>query len=119
MPFECIAALVCLLNLAGLPFTLGFYIKHILFSSMAQNKILTGATVFFIVTAAVAGLLYSTKLYFYIFFDLKKGKKYIYEHTNQKSLKSIHYSNTTMAANLAIISLITVGYIISIYLYMN
>jgi NADH:ubiquinone oxidoreductase subunit 5 (subunit L)/multisubunit Na+/H+ antiporter MnhA subunit len=119
MPFECIAALVCLLNLAGLPFTLGFYIKHILFSSMAQNKILTSFVVFFIVTAAVAGLAYSTKLYFYIFFDLKKGKKYMYEHTNQYSLKSDEYSNTTLAANTAIIGLITIGYIVSIYIYVN
>lgn len=119
MPFECIAALVCLLNLAGLPFTLGFYIKHILFSSMAQNKLLTALVVFFIVTAAIAGLIYSTKLYFYIFFDFKKGKKYIYEHTNQKNLKSNLYSNTTLAANFGIIGLIVTGYIISIYLYIN
>jgi NADH:ubiquinone oxidoreductase subunit 2 (subunit N) len=119
MPFECIAALVCLLNLAGLPFTLGFYIKHILFSSMAQNKVLTAFVVFFIVTAAIAGLIYSTKLYFYIFFDFKKGKRYIYEHTNQKNLKSNLYSNTTLAANFGIIGLIVTGYIISIYLYIN
>jgi NADH:ubiquinone oxidoreductase subunit 2 (subunit N) len=107
------------MNLAGLPFTLGFYIKHILFSSMAQNQVLISITMFFIVTAAVSGLIYSAKLYYYIFFDFKKGKKYMYEHTNQVSLKSILYSNTTMGANLAITGLIITGYTISIYLYMN
>ena len=31
LPFECLASFVCLINLGGLPFTYGFFIKHYLF----------------------------------------------------------------------------------------
>lgn len=31
LPFECLACFVCLINLGGLPFTFGFFIKHYLF----------------------------------------------------------------------------------------
>ena len=71
----------------------------------------------FILGGALSGLIYSYRLYYYVFFDLKKGKKYIYIHSNRNDLKSIFYSNTTLAANFAIASLIIVGYIISIYMY--
>jgi NADH:ubiquinone oxidoreductase subunit 5 (subunit L)/multisubunit Na+/H+ antiporter MnhA subunit len=37
IPFECFCAFVCLLNLAGLPFTLGFFIKHLLFLGNNNN----------------------------------------------------------------------------------
>jgi NADH:ubiquinone oxidoreductase subunit 5 (subunit L)/multisubunit Na+/H+ antiporter MnhA subunit len=31
LPFECLASFICLINLGGLPFTYGFFIKHYLF----------------------------------------------------------------------------------------
>lgn len=118
LPFECICSFICLINLSGLPFTLGFYIKHILLVYLSKDTYLYAPLLAFVLGGALTGLVYSYRLYFYVFFDLKKAKKYIYTHSNRKSLKSIFYSNTTLAANLAISTLIILGYIICIFMYL-
>jgi hypothetical protein len=71
----------------------------------------------FVLGGALTGLVYSYRLYYYVFFDLKKAKKYIYIHSNRNDLKSIFYSNTTLASNLAISFLIILGYFICIFMY--
>lgn len=119
LPFECICSFICLMNLSGLPFTLGFYIKHILLAYLNKDTWIYGIMLGFILGGALSGLIYSYRLYYYVFFDLKKGKKYIYVHSNRNDLKSIFYSNTTLAANFAISSLIIVGYVISTYMYIS
>jgi hypothetical protein len=65
---------------------------------------------------AVFGIIYSYKFFYYVFFDIKKAKKVIYTQANRLSLKSYYYSNTSLAATIAISSLIVVSYTISIYL---
>jgi len=37
LPFECFCAFVCLFNLAGLPFSIGFFIKHLIALGMSYN----------------------------------------------------------------------------------
>ena len=115
LPFECITSLICLMNLAGLPFTLGFYIKHIMLTFLNKDAWFYYCILGFLIVGALAGLFYSFRLYYYVFFDIKKGKKYIYNHSNRLNLKSIFYSNTTIASNLAISLLIISGYLICIY----
>jgi len=105
------------MNLSGLPFTLGFYIKHILLAYLNKDGYTYLIVLGFVLGGAISGLIYSYRLYYYVFFDLKKGKKYIYMHTNRLDLKSIFYSNTTLASNCAISGLIIVGYCISTYVY--
>lgn len=119
LPFECFCAFVCLFNLAGLPFSLGFFIKHLLFLGNNNNIILYYFVIFNVLIGAVAGLFYSHRLFYYVFFDFKKGKKAVYKYINRNSLYSVYYSNTSLASNCAILSLVFVSYIISFYLLIN
>lgn len=70
-----------------------------------------------ILGGAVSGLIYSFRLFYFVFFDYKKAKKIIYLQSNRFSLNSIFYSNTTLAANISIFSLILVAYFISLYMF--
>jgi len=69
-----------------------------------------------ILGGAVSGLFYSYRLFYYVFFDIKKAKKIIYNDANSDKLFSKFYSNTTIASNFSIFGLIIVSYAISIYL---
>ena len=70
-----------------------------------------------ILGGAVFGLIYSYRLFYYVFFDFKKAKKIIYNQSNRFSLKSNLYTNTTLASNISISILIIVAYITSIYMF--
>lgn len=117
LPFECICSLICLLNLAGLPFTLGFFIKHGLLAFLDKSLVLSTVIFAFVLVASVAGLFYSYRIYTYVFFDFKKANKHIYYNVSRDALKSVYYSNTTRASNLSIFMLLFCGYVICIYLY--
>jgi NADH-quinone oxidoreductase subunit L len=119
LPFECFCAFVCLFNLAGLPFSLGFFIKHLLFLGNNNNIFLYYFVIFNVLIGAVAGLFYSHRLFYYVFFDFKKGKKAVYKYINRNNLYSVYYSNTSLASNCAILSLVFVSYVISFYLLIN
>jgi NADH-quinone oxidoreductase subunit L len=116
LPFDCLASFICLINLSGLPFTFGFYIKHLLFVGLNSNFILYYFVLINCLLGALTGLFYSYRLFYNVFFDFKKSKKKQYTYYNPKNLNSIHYSNTTVASTLAIISLIIVAYVVSLYL---
>ncbi len=117
LPFECLASFVCMLNLSGLPLTLGFYIKHILLIGLKDQYLLYYFILSSIILGAIAGVFYSYRLLYSIFFDVKKGKKTIYIQASRKNLNSIYYSNTTIAASISIFLLVIVSYTITIYLY--
>jgi len=70
-----------------------------------------------ILGGAVAGLIYSFRLFYFVFFDFKKAKKIIYVQASNKNLKSIYYTNTTLASNIAIFGLIVVAYCVCIYMF--
>ena len=117
LPFECFSSFICLINLCGLPFTLGYYIKHLLLIGVYMNNFYLYFILANILGGAVFGLIYSYRLFYYVFFDFKKAKKCIYISSSRKNLKSIFYTNTTLASNLSIFFLIVVAYIISIYMF--
>ena len=119
LPFECFCAFICLLNLAGLPFTLGFFIKHLLFLGSNGNIFLYYFVIFNVLIGAIAGLFYSHRLFYFVFFDFKKAKKAVYKYINRNNLHSHYYSNTPLASNFSILSLVLVSYIISFYLLIN
>ena len=51
-----------------------------------------------------AGLFYSYRLFYYVFFDFKKAKKNVYLTVpNEKILKSTIITNTTLASDLTIV----------------
>jgi len=116
LPFDSYAVCVGLLNLAGLPFSFGFYIKHLLFVGANSNLILFYICYFCLFVAASSGLIYSYKLYYYVFFDFKKGRKATYLHVTSTDLNSTYYSNAGIIGTLSIFLLIIVAYLISFYL---
>jgi hypothetical protein len=105
-----------LINLSGLPFTIGFYIKHLILIGAGLDLKLLNFIIINVLGGAVFGIIYSYKFFYYVFFDIKKSKKIIYTQANRSVLKSHYYSNTSLAANIAISSLITVSYMVSMYL---
>lgn len=117
LPFECFASFICLINLCGLPFTIGFYIKHLLLIGVYMDFKILYFILINILGGAVAGLIYSFRLFYFVFFDFKKAKKIIYNQSNRKNLNSIFYTNTTLASNIAIISIIIVAYAVCIYMF--
>nr|QGS65279.1 NADH dehydrogenase subunit 5 [Tetrahymena rostrata] len=117
LPFECYSSFVCMINLSGLPLTLGFYIKHLLFIGLNNSYIIYYVIYSSLILGATAGVFYSYRLFYSIFFDVKKGKKTIYTQANRKNLNSIYYTNTSLASNIAIISLVVISYITTLYLY--
>ena len=116
LPFECFCSFLCLINLSGLPFTIGFYIKHLILIGAGLDLKLLNFILINILGGAIFGIIYSYKFFYYVFFDIKKAKKIIYMQASRLNLKSYYYSNTSLAANIAISSLIIVSYTISLYL---
>ena len=108
---------VCLINLCGLPFTIGFYIKHLLLLGYNINIYFSYFIYVNILFGAISGLFYSYRLFYNVFFDFKKSKKILYNQSNRNLLNSFYYSNTSLASNISILSLIFLSYVISLYLF--
>jgi NADH:ubiquinone oxidoreductase subunit 5 (subunit L)/multisubunit Na+/H+ antiporter MnhA subunit len=117
LPFECFSSFVCLINLCGLPFTIGFYIKHLLLIGVYMDFKFLYFILLNILGGAIAGLIYSFRLFYFVFFDFKKAKKIIYTQASNINLNSIFYTNTTLASNITIFSLIVVAYAVCIYMF--
>jgi NADH-quinone oxidoreductase subunit L len=117
LPFECLASFVCMINLSGLPLTLGFYIKHLLFIGLVESYMMYPIIFSSLILGAIAGVFYSYRLFYSIFFDTKKGKKAIYLHASRVILNSKFYSNTSLASNISIFLLVIISYTVTLYLY--
>jgi NADH:ubiquinone oxidoreductase subunit 5 (subunit L)/multisubunit Na+/H+ antiporter MnhA subunit len=117
LPFECFISLICLFNLSGIPFSLGFFIKHLIFLGLQINIYLYIFIFFNIFLGAVSGLFYSYRIFFYVFFDFKKSKKNVYLSINKKYFFSNYYSNTSILSNISILFLLISSYFISFYMF--
>lgn len=107
---------LCLLNLSGLPLFLGFLIKHFLFLSfdyLTFSIISYG----FIFLAAFCGIFYSFRVFFYVFFDIKKAGNSVYFGYVEDENKSNKYSNSTIASTLAITALVLAALVISFFAF--
>lgn len=118
LPFEFSVVFLCLLNLSGLPWFFGFYIKH---SLLVINSIYTFSNIVYIIlfAAALTGLGYSYRIIFYVFFDIKKARKSVYLMNSNDQFKSDYFSNSNIGGSLAIFFLLITSYIISIVYYFN
>lgn len=114
VPFECIFVSIGLFNLGGLPFSLGFYIKHVLILSLKTHFFFFYVIFLNCFFASLTGLYYSFRLIFYIFFDFKKNKLNLFQGVNSKSLKSIFKSNSNIGAIIAIFFLFVLAYIVGV-----
>lgn len=115
LPFDCLISFIGLINLCGLPFTFGFYIKHLLFVGLNVNSLIYYFVLANCLIGALTGLFYSYRLYYNVFFDIKKSKKMLYVHTLENNLNSKFYSNINFAAYIAIFCLMFVSYVIILY----
>ena len=116
LPFECLTSFICLINLAGLPCSLGFYIKHLVFIGFDYNISFYYFILFNIFCGSLSGLFYSYRIFFYVFFDFKKSNKLIYKNLNKKYYFSYFYTNTSLLSNASIFFLVVASYIISFYI---
>jgi len=117
LPFEASMTLVGLINLGGLPFSFGFFIKHYTLVSLFDiNNIFIKISLFL---GMLSSLIYSYRLYYYIFFDTKKAKKTIYLAASKSILKSKFYSNSTLASAIAITLLLLFSCFIILYIYFS
>jgi len=106
-----------LVNLAGLPFTLGFFIKHFLLLAALNNIFLLWYVGVLLILSAVTGLFYSYRLYSSVFFDSKKSDSSQHIATSRDEIKSRLFGATTIAANATIVGLILTGTILSFMYY--
>ena len=116
LPFEYFCATVGVINLAGLPFTFGFFIKHLLLLSLDTHMYIYYFVVFHCLVGAFSGLFYSFRLVNYTFCDFKKGNKSLYIPLNNVSNNSIFYSNSSLAGTFSILFLFIFAYIIIYFL---
>jgi NADH:ubiquinone oxidoreductase subunit 5 (subunit L)/multisubunit Na+/H+ antiporter MnhA subunit len=118
LPFECYALFVCLLFLAGAPFTFGFFMKHYLLASISTIGIFNKILIILLFVAACLGVVYCSRLYYGIFFGSKKGSKHVYINVSKllfykKDTEGTFYTNATIGSAFAIFGLICSGLTIS------
>ena len=117
LPFEYFCATVGLLNLAGLPFTFGFFIKHLLLISLDTHLYIYLFVMFHCLVGAFSGLFYSYRIINYTFGDFKKGTKVLYTNSNRTNYNSLFYSNSSLAATLSVFFLFLWSYIITYFMF--
>ena len=117
LPFEYFCSTVGLLNLAGLPFTFGFFVKHLLLISVNNNIYIYYFVLINSLVGAIAGIFYSYRLVTNIFVDFKKGNKSLYLPLNRGCYSSIYYTNSSLAATAAIFGLFFSAYCILYFLF--
>lgn len=119
LPFEFYASFVSLFNLSGMPFSLGFYMKHYIFVTICNNFYFFFYVYFNAICASLFGIFYSFRFMYYIFMDFKKFKKKTIYFNMSVSNNILWYKNTTTASKLSIFGLIVVAYFVSTYLIIN
>ena len=112
LPFEYFCIVIGLINLAGLPFTLGFMIKHLLIINLGSHIYIYYFVLFNSLIGAFSGLFYSYRLLTYTFNDFKKGNKVMYQTLNDYKYSSNFYTNTSIAPTVAIFCLFVSAYTI-------
>lgn len=90
----------------------GYSVKHLVLS-VGSGSLYTLLVCSFSLLGAFAGLFYSHKILFFVFFDSKKARKSSYLGSSAEGMKSAYYSNTTLASNFSIACLAIIAYAIS------
>jgi len=117
LPVEYFVSTIGLLNLAGLPFTFGFFIKHLLLISLDNHIYVYYFVICHCLVGALSGLFYSFKLINYTFCDFKKANKVTYLNMSNPSFNSQFYTNTSRAATAAILGLFISAYVITYFFF--
>jgi len=102
LPFEFFTLVVCLFNLGGFPFTIGFFSKHFLFTSLSASSFFGWFIFLNCFFGAMCGFVYCFRLLYNVFFDFKKANKRCYQHLNKCWYDSIFYTNTSLISMISV-----------------
>jgi NADH:ubiquinone oxidoreductase subunit 5 (subunit L)/multisubunit Na+/H+ antiporter MnhA subunit len=116
LPYEYFCITIGVLNLAGLPFTFGFCIKHLLLINLGTHIYIYSFVMFNSLVGAFSGLFYSFRILNYTFIDFKKGPKVMYSNTSKHNYNSLLYSNSSLASTLSICGLYFMSYLITYFM---
>ena len=116
LPLDSLALCISLINLGGLPLTLGFYIKHYVLAFLSTNDLLSTSISVALIGTSITGFLYSLKIIHHVFFDYKKGSINVYT-TREDDVLISKYNNSTsyMLTYLFILAFITT-YVVCFFL---
>lgn len=115
LPFDCICCFICLFNLAGLPFSIGFFVKHLTVLSLVFSGHVSYLIYSLLFFSALSGIVYSSRLFYNVFFDFKKANKSLYRNSNRSGLYSEYYTNTGIASMYSILGLLVYSYLVSFF----
>ena len=125
LPFEYFCVTVGVLNLAGLPFTFGFFIKHLLLLNLGDYMYIYMFVMAHCFVGAFSGLFYSFKIIYYTFNDFKKGHNILYSNLNKVNynyrgnrpiIPVASYTNSTSGSILSILGLFSAAYVITYFM---
>jgi NADH:ubiquinone oxidoreductase subunit 5 (subunit L)/multisubunit Na+/H+ antiporter MnhA subunit len=126
LPFECLALGICLLFLAGAPFSFGFFTKHYLLASIASAGVVNRIIMTLLLMSACLGAVYCARLYYGVFYGIKRSNKFVYNNVARHvyynfDTHGTFYTNSTIGSSFAICGLIFFGmYICWVFgLYMS
>ncbi len=111
LPFEANVSLICLANLGGVSFTWGFYMKHFLLLDGSPESYFNLMCFVLVLLGSLTGVVYSYKLYYYVFFDFKKARKNVYFRVENHKNKNFFYTNSSLGSNIAISVLLFFSYV--------
>jgi hypothetical protein len=64
-----------------------------------------------VLLGSLTGVVYSYKLYYYVFFDFKKARKNVYFRVENHKNKNFFYTNSSLGSNIAISVLLFFSYV--------
>jgi len=116
LPIEFFFLMFCLLNLSGLPFFFGFYIKSLLFLN-TDLFIFDQVCLAFIFVSCLTGIFYSFNIVYFTFFDFKKARKSTYLLFSSENFKSFFFTNASISSAISILALILTACFLTALLY--
>lgn len=116
LPVEFLFLIFCLLNLSGLPFFFGFYIKSLLFLNN-DLFIFDQVCLAFIFVSCLTGIVYSFNIVYFAFFDFKKANKSVYLAFSIENFKSFFFTGAAAITAIAIFFLIITACLLTGFLY--
>ncbi|MCL4129281.1 UNVERIFIED_CONTAM: hypothetical protein GTU68_000990 [Idotea baltica] len=116
LPLDSLALSISLINLGGLPLTLGFYLKHYVLAFVSVKTITFAITSVALIGTSVTGFLYSLKIIHHVFFDYKKGSINVYT-TRESNILISKFNSSTSYGLVYLFALAFINtYIVSLYL---
>lgn len=112
LPVESFLLVFCCLNLSALPFTVGYFYKHLMHLFLIDYPFVV---VFFpfLFFGMLASIIYAFRLIFYSLFDINKGYDVVYESYFKSNINSPHHSNSTFLGIFSIATLAVFSVFIS------